>query len=252
MYYWDIFDIYNLIASTCSIIGLIVTLVVASKVIKLTNSNNHNSGQIQQGDGDQKIAQNHSVIGSGTSIHNDYTNAQIIGEIDELPTLTENEYYICNNNYDKYSLGISKQTCEMIDVNKNDIMIFNVDFSNVVSCPSETRFIGYSFKSLPMRDWRSFILEDYYLSFTYSCTDSIKEVWLELTNKAQNLKLYKVKLDLFHDKNEFSLPLNTFSNVIDAWKYVDEICFVFFPEDCIGQKGCVYITNLGLYQKISG
>lgn len=45
----DFLDVFNLIASTCSTIGLIVTLVVASKVTKLMKSNNHNSGQIQQG-----------------------------------------------------------------------------------------------------------------------------------------------------------------------------------------------------------
>lgn len=61
----DFLDIFNLIASTCSTIGLIVTLVVASKVTKLMKSNNHNSGQIQQGDGDQNVSKDHSVIGSG-------------------------------------------------------------------------------------------------------------------------------------------------------------------------------------------
>ncbi|MCM1161307.1 MAG: hypothetical protein NC412_08795 [Roseburia sp.] len=244
----DFMDIFNFIASTCSIMSLIVSLIIASKVTKLTKSNNNNSGQIHQGDGDQNIAQNHSLIGDGTIIHNDYTNAEIIGEIDEPPTLTENEYYIYNDNYDKYNLGISGKSCEMININKNDIMIFNIDFSDVISSPHETRFIGYSFKSLPMRDWRSFILENYKLSFTYSCTDSIKEVWIEITNKVENLKLYKFKLELSHNKNEFSLSLNTFSNVIGAWKYVDEICFVFFPEDCIKQKGCVYITNLKIHK----
>lgn len=100
-----------------------------------------------------------------------------------------------------------------------------------------------------MRDWRSFILENYKFSFTYSCTDTIKEVWIEMTNKKENLKLYKYKLKLSYHKNEFSLSLNTFSNVIDTWKYVDEICFVFFHEDCIGQKGTVYITDLKVSKK---
>lgn len=242
-------NIFNYIANTCSIIGLIISLVVATKVTKLTKSNNHNNGQIHQGDGDQNSAHNHSVIGSGTSIHNDYRNAEIIGNIDKRPLLTENEYYIYNYNCDKYSLGISDKTCEIIDVNKNDIIIFYINFLNITSAPSKTRFIGYSFKTLPMRDWRSFISENYYLSFLYSCTDDINEVWLEITNKVENLKLYKFKLDLRHYNNEFSLPLNTFSSVIDAWKYVDEICFVFSPENCIGQKGCVYISNLRIHKK---
>lgn len=237
-------DIFNLIASICSIIGLIVSLVVASKITKLTKSNNNNSGQIQQGDGKQNVAQDHSLIGDGTLIHNDYTNAEIIGDIDELPILTEDEYCIYNDNCDKYNLGISSRLCEMININKNDVIIFNVDFSDIISSPHETRFIGYSVKSLPMRDWRSFILENYQFLFTYSCTDNIKEVWIEITNKVENLKLYKYKLELSHNKNVFSLSLNTFSKVIDTWKYVDEICFVFFPEDCVKQKGTVYITDL--------
>ena len=242
-------DMFNFIASTCSIIGLIVSLVVASKVTKLTKSNNNNSGQIHQGDGDQNLAKNHSIIGDGTIIHNDYTNAEIIGEIDQSPTLTEDEYYINNDNSDKYNLGISDKSCEMINIGKNDIIIFNLDFSDVISSPHKTRFIGYSFKSLPMRDWTSFILENYQLSFTYNCLDNIKEIWIEITNKTENMKLYRFKLELAHKKNKFILSLNAFSNVIDTWKYVDEICFVFFPEDCIGQKGTVYITDLKICKK---
>lgn len=67
----NLMDIFNFIASTCSIIGLIVSLVIASKVIKFTKSNNNNSGQIHQGYGDQNVAQDHSLIGDGTLIHND-------------------------------------------------------------------------------------------------------------------------------------------------------------------------------------
>lgn len=72
-------------------------------------------------------------------------------------------------------------------------MIFNVDFSDTISAPFETRFIEYSFKFLPMKDWRSFIVGNYCLSFIYSCSGSIKEIWIEITNKVQNLKLYKFR-----------------------------------------------------------
>lgn len=242
------FDFFNIVAGSASIIGLIISIVIASKVTRLTNSNNQNNGQIQQGDGKQNVAKDHSVIGN-KNIVNDYRGANIRGEIDEFPVLTEQQYVI-SNYCDKYNFCISNKTSEMIDIGKNDIIIFTADFTNIQSSPDDTRFIGYSFQSLPMRDWRSFITENYNLLFTYNCTGNIKEIWVEITNKTQNLKLYRHKLDLSYDKKEFSLCLKEFFNVIETWKNVDEICFVFFPEDCIGEKGTVYITDLGIYKTL--
>lgn len=237
-------DIFNIIAGAASIVGLIVSVVVASKIIKLTKSNNDNKGQIQQGDGEQNVAGNHSVIGDGKMIHIDYSNSEIYGEIDNYPVLTDEKYFIYNDNYDKYSLGISQNTINMLDTGKKDTFILLPDFTNVISSPNDVRFIGYSFKSLPMRDWRSFILKNFCLSFTYSCMDNIKEMWIEITSLSQNIKLYKQKLNLSKDRKRFLLPLNNFSNMIENWKKVDEICFVFFPEDCIGQRGTVCIMDI--------
>lgn len=239
----EILDYFNIFAGICSIAGLIVSLVVASKVTKISRSNNNNRGNIHQGDGDQKVAENHSVIGEGTVIHNDYTNAEIIGEIDELPVLAKEQYAIPNV-CDQYSFGVSGQICEIVDIGKEDVIIFQPDFSNVQSAPDATRFIGYRFSMLPMGDWRSFVLEDYCLHFAYKSTESIKEMWIEITNKADNIKICKRKLNLSHEKTDFYLSLSKYANMADSWKHVDEICFVFFPEDCIGQKGCVYITGL--------
>ena len=47
-------NIFNIIAGICSILGLVVSLFVASKVQKISESNNNNSGKLNQGDGVQK------------------------------------------------------------------------------------------------------------------------------------------------------------------------------------------------------
>lgn len=242
-------DIFSIISGTASIIGLIISIVIASKVTIISKSNNQIDGQIQQGDGNQKVATDHSVIGEGQSVHYDYRNANVIGEIDELPILNKSNYPITANDYDKYSFGVSSKISEIIDIGNNDVIVISSDFTNIKTIPDEIRFIGYSLKALPMNDWRSFILENYYLSFTYNSIDTIKEMWIEITNKHQNIKLYKEKIELLNSKTNYSLSLNRFSSVIDTWKHVDEICFVFFPEDCLEQQGIVYITNLEICKK---
>ena len=47
-----------------------------------------------------------------------------------------------------------------------------------------------------------------------------------------------------HEEQKFVLRLSEYKDIIDDWKFVDEICFVFFPEKCIGKQGSVFISNL--------
>lgn len=237
-------DTFNLIASACSIVGLFVSLFTATKVLRLSNSNNKNKGQINQGDGEQKVATDHSAIGNAKVIHNDYRNANIQGEIDQLPELMETAYPIYADNFDRYSNGISKNSCELVEIGKKDVILFSVDFSNVISKPDAVRFVGYSFKSLPMKDWRSFVENNFVFSFDYKNCGTVKEVWLEFTNFVLNKKIYKKQIFLSNETKKFEMCLGNFRAVIEDWKSVDEICFVFFPEDCIGQQGSVVITNM--------
>lgn len=80
---------FNVIAGISSIISLLISIFVASKVIKFSNSNNNNAGIIQTGDGVQKIAKENSVIADEGATYYDYREATIVGEIDEPPILTE-------------------------------------------------------------------------------------------------------------------------------------------------------------------
>ena len=50
----DMMEWFNVIAGISSIISLLISIFVASKVVKLSNSNNNNAGVIQTGDGVQK------------------------------------------------------------------------------------------------------------------------------------------------------------------------------------------------------
>ena len=244
-------NVFNMITGLCSIMGLLISLFVASKVQKLSNSNNNNSGNIHQGDGNQKVAENHSVLADNHSYaaYNDYSGATIVGEVDELPILTETYYPIFATERDRYQEGISPDSCNMTVPQNSNTLCFSVDFEKVVSKPDINRWIGYTIRSMPMRDWRSFVNENYTLQFSYMATDTISEVWIEIANFQSNKKIHKTKLELFQKDLKFSLQLGKYKSTVDDWKSIDEICFVFFPENCIRQKGLVFITDLSLVKE---
>lgn len=241
-------DIFNLLSGVCSILGLVVSLFVAAKVIKMSKSNNNNQGEINCGDGDQKIAKEGAAFADNHSVatYNDYSNAVIQGEVDEPPILTENCYHIFPEEVDQYSTGIANNTCKLVAPKSANTLCFITDFQNIVSKPEINRWIGYCIKSLPMRDWRSFVNDEYKIEFTYMSSGTINEVWIEITNKCENKKLLKEKLELCDKEKRFVLRLSKYKDVISDWKSVDEICFVFFPEDCIGAEGQVFISGMSV------
>lgn len=235
-------EIFNLFAGVCSIVGLIVSLFVASKVTKITNE----KGETLLGSGTQKTAKEKAAFAdnNSTATYNDYSGATINGEVDEMPELTKSRYNILNTNIDKYKCGISANTCNLMFVGNLNTFCFNVDFSGIKSNPENERFIGYSVMSLPMKDWRSFINKHFKLCFNHVTCGTINELWIEFTNKSIGKKIYKEKVILSSNQNTYQLSLKQFKPTIEDWKSVDEICFVFFPEDCIGTTGTVCLTDM--------
>lgn len=238
--------IFNLIAGACSIFGLLISLFVASKVNKLSKSNNNNSGELQSGDGRQNIAKGNSMIvgANGSGTYNNYKGAKINGKIDQPPVLTEKTYMVIPIDVLKYKEGVSDSSCNMVIPGKSNSMCFIADFFNIASKPEMNRWIGYAIQSMPMYDWRSFVNEDYFLIFSYIATENISNIWIEMTNKKANKKIYRELLTLSSEEKEFRLSLGRYKTRLEDWKSVDEICFVFFPEECVGQRGSVFITNL--------
>lgn len=238
-------EIFNIVSGICSIIGLGVSLFVASKVTKNTNSYNNNKGNILSGDGKQTVAEDHSAVADNHSVVHitDNRNAKIYGQIDEYPILTENTYTITVMQHEKYRQGVCDNTCELMILNPLNNFCFSFNFSEVDSRPEENRWIGYSIKSLPMNDWRSFVKKSCVLSFNYKSTETIGEFWIEITNFQLGKKIYKQKMNLSKTSNTFSLNLGQFKTTIIDWKSVDEICFVFFPENCVGSVGVLYISD---------
>lgn len=235
-------EIFNLFASACSIVGLFVSLFVATSVHKLSKVDTGDNTTIQNGN--KNI---HAVTGDNSVVALPKANVNYHitkTEEKEPPVLTEQEYSIIPAEYDKYKEGISSKTCNMLMLGDSNNMRFVTDFSNIESRPEVNRWIGFAVKSLPMYDWRSFVNEDYRLEFSYIGTDSISNIWIELTNKQLNKKIYKKYLELSSEEKKFSLPLGKYKNQLEDWKSVDEICFVFFPEECVRQKGSVFITDL--------
>lgn len=239
-------DIFNIISGICSIVGLGVSLFVASKVSKITNSNNDNKGEILAGEGKQMIAKGHSAVADNHSIihYTDNRDAVIFGEVDEFPILTEEKYFISAKNNDRYRQGICKDACELMPLGNLGSFCFSLNFLDIVSKPEDARWIGYSIKSLPMNDWRSFVEESYKLCFQYESTGSINEFWIEITNFQLGKKVYKEKIELSKKSGKRVIEFGQFKNTIGDWKSIDEICFVFFPENCIGTFGVLYISEL--------
>lgn len=194
----DMMEWFNVIAGISSIISLLISIFVASKVVKLSNSNNNNAGVIQTGDGVQKVAE---------------------------------------------------RLCKMITPGNANNYCFIVDFSNIISKPKRNRWIGYTIQSLPMGDWRTFVNENYALEFQYMTDWNIQCINLEITNTRIGKKLCRRKLQLSAEEQKFSLPLGKYIKSVEDWKAVNEICFVFFPEECVGQKGSVFITDVVLIKE---
>ncbi|MBO5484321.1 MAG: hypothetical protein J5979_03805 [Lachnospiraceae bacterium] len=247
-------DIFNLFASGCSIVGLFVSLFVASKVNKLSRSNNNNSGELQSGDGTQNIAKDDSVIISSSEncIYYNYTGATINGETIILPVPRKKDSSIKDwnskqtssiipINYDKFNYNIPDNICNMIVQGESNNICFITDFSNI---ELNIGWIGYAIKSMPFHDWESFVNEDYILEFSYVGIGNINKIWIEMTNKSSNKKIYQEALDVTSQEKKFQLSLGKYKTRPEDWKSVDEICFVFFPEECVGQKGVVFISNL--------
>lgn len=237
-------DIFNIVAGISSIVGLIISIFVASKVIKISNSNNNNSGTILQGDGNLEIASEHSATGNASVVHNDYRNAKIIGEVDEFPELTKNKYPIDNLNTMKYNNNISPESCNQIDVGNKDIFIFSTDFVASTVHKEQVQFIGYSLKSLPMKDWRSFVNENYVLIFDYEKTGTINNFNIEITNFQLSKKIIQMKLHINDGINTFKLRLSDYVTQIEDWKSVDEICVVFFLNECANMYGTLKISSM--------
>ena len=240
---------FNVIAGISSIISLLISIFVASKVVKLSNSNNNNAGVIQTGDGVQKVAEGNSVIADEGATYYDYREATILGEIDEPPVLTESRYPVLADESYRYSENVAERLCKMITPGNANNYCFIVDFSNIISKPKRNRWIGYTIQSLPMGDWRTFVNENYALEFQYMTDWNIQCINLEITNTRIGKKLYRRKLQLSAEEQKFSLPLGKYIKSVEDWKAVNEICFVFFPEECVGQKGSVFITDVVLIKE---
>lgn len=241
-------DIINITSEICSILGFIISLFIASKLIKNSNSNNENEGEIFQGEGRQTVVKDHSATGNSSVIHNEYKDSVIYGEIDNKPILTQKLYSISTANITKYRQNISDLASEMVTANNNNI-ILSTNFVGIDFNENDTSFIGYCIKSLPLKDWRSFIEEDYCLSFEYERTGTINEFFIEFKNCPINKKILNLKLIPTHEKQTVVLRLKDFGNVIEDWKSVDEMCIVFFPNKSKEVYGTLSIHDLKIFTK---
>jgi len=236
-------DIITVVSEICSVLGFIISLFIASKLIRNSRSNNNNHGEIFQGEGDPMIAKDHSAVNHSSVIHNEFKDSVIVGEPDIKPVLTESEYPIAVSNVIKYRQGIPDIASEMVSAEKNNIII-SANFQNCNLKDSEVNFIGYCIKSLPLKDWRSFIDEEYSLSFDFNKTGTIDEFYVEFKNCAINKKIINLKISPQKEKQSFVLNLKDFQNFSEDWKSVDEMCIVFIPNSYNSVFGTLTVSDL--------
>ena len=241
--------IFNIISGICSILGLVAALFVASKVTKISASNNNNSGIISQGDGKHEIASHHSATGNARVIHEDYRKAKIYGKVDKLPILSDDSYVISAENVLKYYNDLSDAACKQIDVENSSILMLSADFASEQFYENKTQFIGFAVQSLPMRDWRSFVNEGFCFLFDYEKTGSINSINIEFTNKQLNKKIKNEHLELDANGGTYRLDLKSFSQVLEDWKSVDEICCVFFLNECAHTYGTVKLSSMRIIKQ---
>lgn len=236
-------DVFNLLAGICSIVGLFVSCFTASKVYKMSNVEAGDNATIQNGEKNIHVDSEGNSYSAGD--HSIINNCQFMEQVEKEPPILEKSMYnIIPQEYDKYKEGVDGKKCNLLLIGKSNNFRLISDFSDIESHPKINRWIGFAIKSLPMYDWRSFVKEDYCLEFSYIGTDNLESMWIELTNKQLNKKVYKKCLSLSTDEKKFCLKLGEYKNRVDDWKSIDEICFVFFPEECIGQKGTTIIMDL--------
>lgn len=271
-------DVFNFIAGLCSIASLLISIFVAANITKLVKINgNHNTNMIAEGDGATQVSTR--VTGGDRTVSvagNVSGDVNIGGQEKEPPVLSQAVYPIPISGPDGTILNslcfrenIDESSCKMLAGESENSIILEADFSGVQPMPVSSQWIGFAVKSLPMNDWRSFVKKAYKLRFQYRMAGNLNNVHLEFKNEDPPTKPHNIVIPFespaeeengqheingnrnINGKNtsdgwkQFSLDMGQHKG-IDQWKSISEIAFVFFPQECIGQKGNIYIRRLEL------
>lgn len=236
-------EVISIISEICSILSFLLSSFIASKLIRNSKSNNDNKGEIIQGDGDPTIAKDHSAISNSSVVHNEYKDSVIYTDLDFKPVLKEKKYPIMTSSVIKYRENIPDITSEIVSRNHNNI-ILSANFLGCELSVEKEHYIGYCIKTLPLRDWRSFIDNNFSLSFDCERTGTIHEFYIEFKNCIANKKIWEFKVSLTHEKQTLTYSLKDFKNVSEDWKSVDEMCVVFFPDESDRVYRTIALSNL--------
>lgn len=149
-----------------------------------------------------------------------------------------------NENYNVlYNYGVHTNAifCEKSRENKR--IIINVVFDKKTMEPlNDVGWAGYAIKKLPIRDFKFYIKNRYYIKFNAIMYGNIKFMTVEI--KTAKSELIKKRFSLCEENQDYFICLFDFIDTIDDWEDVQEICFVFFPKKTIEQKGKIIISNL--------
>lgn len=142
-----------------------------------------------------------------------------------------------------YNYGVQKKSifCEKDKVNKK--IILHIIFDKVTMQPlSDIGWAGYAIKKLPIRYFKYYVKNHYYIKFNAMMNGNIDFITVEI--KTGKNELIKKRFKLSEENQEYFICLHDFIDTVDDWEDVQEICFVFFPNKDIEQKGKVIISEL--------
>lgn len=236
-------EVISIVSEICSILAFVLSSFIASKLIRNSKSNNDNKGEIIQGEGDHTIAKDHSAISNSSVVHNEYKDSVIYTDVDFKPVLTEKKYPILMTSVVKYRENIPDIASDVVSRNYNNI-ILSANFLECELDEEKTCHIGYCINSLPLKDWRSFIDNNFSLSFECDKTGTIDEFYIEFKNCIANKKIWKFKVAPTNEKQTLTFNFKDFKNSSEDWKSVDEMCVVFFPDKSNRVYGTVTLSNL--------
>lgn len=233
------FNVIDIIECVCSVLSLIISIFAVSSVVKIKKDVYKNK-IIQKG------KNNINNSGTATILTDESTLNQYISD-KVIPNINKDFYEFDITDVEN-NIACYNEVCK--DVLKysfiNDTLNMDIDFTTINYVPTKIQFASYCIRTLPMTDWRGFIKENYVLEFDcISDFDGIMQVEIGAPAK----KLYQFPLKFFSNTRiNHRIYLGKYLSVIDKWDDVNEICFVFFVDNCLNSKGFVNVENMSIHK----
>ena len=145
----------------------------------------------------------------------------------------------------------SSLNATFVNRGKGKAIALSYDFTHHSLPTVPPQFVGYSTR-LQFANWKEYFDCDYWLSFDAWSDGNAKVIQIEIKKlinpqmETNRQEIAKCKIDLPLDWGCINLRLRDIAFPELPWDNLWEICFVFFRDKVVGDKGTVQIDNLCL------